>query len=188
LEAQNLNENVTALASLRARTERDIGRHQRAIEHVTAELGRPRSLLVIAVTVVVWMGWNVLAIRLGARPFDPPPFVWLQGLVGLGALLMTSMILTTQNRQTRDFERRAQLELQVNLLAEQKIAKLIALFEELRRDMPTVTNRVDPVADVMQEPVDPHAVLSALEHTFEPESPDEGGGEGAGASGPKKTP
>ncbi|MGD0523918.1 MAG: DUF1003 domain-containing protein [Polyangiaceae bacterium] len=164
-EAQKVNENVTALASLRARTERNIGRHQRAIEHVTAQLGRPRSLWVIAVTVVVWMGWNLVAIRLGARPFDPPPFAWLQGLVGLGALLMTSMILTTQNRQTRDFDRIGQLELQVNLLAEQKIAKLIALIEELRRDMPTVTNRVDPVADVMQEPVDPHAVLSALEET-----------------------
>jgi uncharacterized membrane protein len=75
------------------------------------------------------------------------------------------VVLTTQSRQSHAFEQRAELELQVNLLAEQKIAKLIALVEELRRDMPTVTNRVDPLAEQMKEPIDPHAVLSALEQT-----------------------
>jgi uncharacterized membrane protein len=79
------------------------------------------------------------------------------------------MVLITQSRQSRDQEQRAELELQINLLAEQKIAKLIALVEELRRDLPTVANRVDHVAEVMQEPVDPHAVLSALETALQSE-------------------
>ena len=80
------------------------------------------------------------------------------------ALSMTIAILTTQSRQTRDLDQRAELELQVALLSEQKIAKLIALLEELRRDLPSVANRVDPLADVMQEPVNPHEVLSAFAH------------------------
>jgi uncharacterized membrane protein len=80
---------------------------------------------------------------------------------------MSTMILITQNRQTTHAEQRAQLDLQVNLLAEQKVAKLVALLEELRRDMPSVRDRVDQVAEGMKEPVDPHAVLSALEQTLE---------------------
>ena len=32
--------------------------------------------------------------------------------------------------------------------------------------MPAVPNRVDPIADAMQEAVDPHAVLTALEETM----------------------
>jgi uncharacterized membrane protein len=164
-QTENLNENVAALTSLRARAEREVNRHQRWVERFTAQVGRPRSLYLIGTIATGWMGWNLLAPRMDVRPFDPPPFDWLQGLVGLAALLVTTTILTTQSRQTRDFERRAELELQVNLLAEQKIAKLIALVEELRRDIPSVMNRVDPVADIMQEPVDPHAVLSALERT-----------------------
>ena len=32
--------------------------------------------------------------------FDPPPFIWLQGVVGLGALLTATIVLTKQNRQT----------------------------------------------------------------------------------------
>ena len=76
---------------------------------------------------------------------------------------MTTMVLITQNRQTHDAEQRAQLDLQINLLAEQKVAKLIALLEELRRDLPIVQDRVDRAAEAMTEPVDPHAVLSALQ-------------------------
>jgi uncharacterized membrane protein len=81
---------------------------------------------------------------------------------------MTTMVLTTQNRQAKQAERRAELDLQVNLLSEQKITKVIALFEELRRDMPAVPNRDDPVATAMTHAVDPHDVISALESTFEP--------------------
>ncbi|HEY6458899.1 MAG TPA: hypothetical protein VIY73_02080, partial [Polyangiaceae bacterium] len=38
-------------------------------------------------------------------------------------------------------------------------------------DIPTVENRVDEVAEMMEQPVDPHAVLSALEQTFESPPP-----------------
>lgn len=185
MNGESPNEDVaTLLASLRVRVERNISRHQRWIERFTADIGRPRSLYFFALLAAVWIGYNVLAPRVGARSFDPPPFSWLQGLVGCGALLMTTMILTTQNRQARDFEQRGQLELEISLLAEQKIAKLIALLEELRRDMPIVSNRVDPVAEVMQRPVDPHAVMSALEQ-FDPRPaapPDPGIGSGGHSS------
>ena len=169
--AENVNENVTALTSLRARAEHGVSRHQRRIERFTAVVGQPKTLYLIMTLAVIWSASNVLAERFGLRPWDPPPFAWLQGAVGLGALLMTITILTTQNRQTRHAEERSQLDLQINMLAEQKVAKLIALLEELRRDIPTVRDRVDEVAESMQEPVDPHAVLSALEQTLE-ERPD----------------
>ncbi|MFS8066567.1 MAG: DUF1003 domain-containing protein, partial [Byssovorax sp.] len=58
---------------------------------------------------------------------------------------------------------RSHLDLQVNLLTEQKVAKVIALIEELRRDLPNVVNRQDHLAQRMQEPVNPATVVSALE-------------------------
>jgi len=171
LGAENVNENVAALTSLRARAEHGVSRHQRRIERVTTVVGRPQTLYLIMALAAVWSGSNLLAERFGVRPWDPPPFAWLQGAVGLSALLMTITILTTQNRQTRHADERSQLDLQINMLAEQKVAKLIALLEELRRDIPTVRDRVDELAESMQEPVDPHAVLSALKQTLE-ERPD----------------
>ena len=83
---------------------------------------------------------------------------------------MTSVILITQNRRSAEAEQRAQLDLQVNLLAEQKVAKLISLLEELRRDIPIVRDRVDQVAEAMERPVDARAVLTALQGAIEPQS------------------
>jgi uncharacterized membrane protein len=83
--------------------------------------------------------------------------------LSLGSLLVTIGVLITQNREEKLAEQRAQLSLQVNLLSEQKIAKIIALLEELRGDLPNVRNRYDPEAEVMTEPADPHAVMESLE-------------------------
>jgi uncharacterized membrane protein len=91
----------------------------------------------------------------------------LQGIVGLGAWLTATIVLITQTRQGKLAEQRAQLDLQVSLLAEQKTAKLIALIEELRRDLPNVKDRHDPQAVAMEQATDPHTVLGALEETLE---------------------
>jgi len=84
--------------------------------------------------------------------------------MGLTALLLAIVILATQRRQAELAEHHAHLDLQVNLLAEQKIAKAIALLEELRRDLPAVRDREDQEAKAMAEPADPHAVADALKH------------------------
>ena len=162
-----ISQNVQAIADLQTHAERGVSRYQRSIEAVTRFLGRPLFFYLILTVVFLWIGENLLAQRLHWIEWDPPPFYWLQGSVGLGALLMTTVVLITQNRQGQIAESRAHLDLQVNLLAEQKITKLIALVEELRRDMPNVQNRHDPEAEAMTEAADPHAVLSALEETLE---------------------
>ncbi len=165
---EHVAHSVEALATLHERAQKGVSRHQRAIEVLTATLGRPGSVYFIGTSVASWIAYNLIAPHVGLRRLDEPPFFWLQGALCLGSLFMTAMVLTTQNRQTRHAEQRAQLDLHVNLITEQKIAKLIDLVEELRRDMPTVKNRVDPLADAMKHAVDPHAVISALEDTLEP--------------------
>ena len=164
---EHVSQHVDTIAALHAHAESRVNFHQRAVEKVTAFLGRPLFLNLTLAFVACWVLVNVFSLRFGITRFDAPPFYWLQGLVTLGALLLTIVILITQNRQARLAERRAQLDLQVNLLAEQKIAKLIALVEELRRDMPSVRNRHDPEAEAMQQAADPHAVLEALEEKME---------------------
>ena len=159
-----MSQDVESVAAILARAERRVDRHQRMMEVPTAALGRPRTVYATLLIVAGWVTFNATASRLfGWPPVDPPPFFWLQGTVTLCALLMTTLVLITANRQTRDAEERSHLDLQVNLLAEHKVAKLIALVEELRRDLPMVRDRIDHEADAMQEAVDPHAMLEALE-------------------------
>lgn len=156
------NQSIETLANLHIRMERKVGRHQRAIETVTAFLGRPRFLYFILLFVILWIGVNMALWQEHGTIVDSPPFYWLQGIIGLSALLMTTVVLITQNRQSKMIEQRRQLDLQVNLLVEQKVTKLISLVEELRRDLPQVEDRHDPEAEAMQQTVDPHAVLKTL--------------------------
>ena len=167
-------QDVESVASIRARAEQRLDRHQRMMEVLTAALGRPRTVYVTLSFVVGWVAFNLVMPKLfGWQRIDPPPFFWLQGMVALSALLMTTLVLITANRQTRDAEERSHLDLQVNLLAEHKVAKLIALVEELRRDLPMVRDRIDREADAMQEAVDPQAMLQALERASDTEPPTE---------------
>lgn len=107
--------------------------------------------------------------RLGIAEFDPAPYFWLQGIVGLGALLTATAVLSKQNRLARIEEQRAHLDLKVNLLTEQKTAKLIDLMEELRRDLPNVRDRHDPEAAALQQSMNPELVLAALDERIEPD-------------------
>ena len=165
--SEDVAHNIETIAHIHAEAEHRVGRHQRAIEKLTSALGRPQSLYAIATGVVLWISYNLAAPSLGLTRVDAPPFFWLQGVVSLCALLMTTVILTTQRRQARRTAQRDHLDLQVNLVAEQKIAKLISLIEELRRDLPSVRDRVDPVAQAMTEAVDTNAMVSALERHVE---------------------
>ena len=176
--------NVAAMMGMRHQTELDVGVHQRAIERVTALLGRPMSLYVVLAAVAVWTLANALGQRAGVGVPDPPPFFWLQGLIGLAALLVACLVLITQHRQARLIERRMHLDLQVNLLTEQKSAKLIELIEELRRDLPNVRYRRDSEAEAMQHAAQPLDVVAALDaHTLEAAA--DPIGDDLGASEPK---
>ncbi len=166
--SEHVAQNIETMAHLHADAEHKVGHHQRAIEKITAVIARPQSIYAVVAGAMLWIAYNVAAPPLGLPRIDAPPFFWLQGVVSFSALFMTTMVLTTQKRQARRTAQRDHLDLQVNLIAEQKIAKIISLIEELRRDLPSVRDRLDPVAEAMTEAVDTNAMVSVLEKTLEP--------------------
>ena len=162
-----ISQNVEAILAFYTREEQKISRSQRILETISSFVGRPPFLGSILLFVTFWIVANVFAPQLGWVEFDPPPFAWLQGILSLGALLTATVVLIEQNRLAKLEELRAHLDLQVNLLAEQKTTKLIDLMEELRRDLPMVKDRHDPEAAALQQPTDPHVVLAALDERRE---------------------
>jgi uncharacterized membrane protein len=160
--------NLDAIAKFYEREQSKVPMHQGALERISRFIGQPAYLGCLAVVLIAWISVNTpIHERFLKWQFDPPPFVWLQGLVALTALLNTIIVLIRQERTTRLAERQSHLDLQVNLLSEQKTTKIIQMLEELRRDMPDVRKRYDPEAEEMQMPTDPHAVLKALETQHE---------------------
>lgn len=160
-------QNLQTVVEIHSQKAYELRHPQRLIEWLTAHLGRAGAFYVLLTGIIGWISYNTLALRVGLRCLDQPPFFWLQGFVATTALLISSMVLITQNRQGKLAARRALLDLHINLLAEQKVTKLIALIEELRRDLPSVGDRVDPQADAMSRPIDAQAVINDLEHKVE---------------------
>ena len=158
-----ITQNIESIAAFYKREDQKVTGPQRIVEAISNIVGRPIFLGCIVLFVSLWILANVVARQLGMASFDPPPFFWLEGIVGLGALLITTVVLIRQERLAKLEERREHLDLQVNLLTEQKTTKLIHLFEELRRDLPMVKNRRDPESEAMQQPTDPHRVLAEMD-------------------------
>ncbi len=164
-----IGQSIETIIALHTQAEKDVSRHQRTVETVTGFFDRPAFLYSILLVVALWMGFNSIPRRFSVPRFDPPPFDWLNRSITLSSLLMTTGVLIAQNRQDKLAEQRAQLNLQLNLLSEQKIAKLIALVDELRHDLPQVSDRDDPEAKAMEQPADPHVVLDTLDQTLNKE-------------------
>lgn len=158
----NINQNVEAILAFYAREEQKVSRSQRALEHVSDFLGKPFFLSLILLFVALWILINLFGHYVSLEAFDPPPFHLLSGIIALGALMTSTVVLIKQNRSAKLEEQRAHLDLQINLLTEQKVTKIINLMEELRHDLPMVKDRHDPEVTVLQAPTDPHEVLAAL--------------------------
>ncbi|MFC4454012.1 DUF1003 domain-containing protein [Deinococcus sonorensis] len=160
--AQLIEGNAEINALLRQQAEAGLTNLHRPIERLGALLVRPVFLVVSLTVAVLWVLLNLDLKVVTSRPWDAPPFFWLQGLVGVLSLITTATVLVSQARQAQLAEQRAQLQLQVILLTEQRTAKLIGLLEELRRDLPNVHDRPDLEAEVMQQASSPQAILEAI--------------------------
>jgi uncharacterized membrane protein len=110
-----------------------------------------------------WIGINLHATRL--RPFDPFPFVLLAGILAFETLILTSFVLIRQERMSVRAERRNHLNLQISLLAEKEVTKIIQMLEVLGERFGTVISDdeikelgkdtvVEGIADELREKLD----------------------------------
>ena len=152
--------NIEAISLLHSQEVRDIPAHQRILEAIATFFGRAIFMYSLLVMLALWIFGSFFD---GFLPFNLPPFSWSGQGLDAAALVISTGVLVRQTRQENFAEQRAQLMLQLNLLSEQKIAKIIALLEELRNDLPDVINRHDSEAELMRQAADPIAVLEALQ-------------------------
>jgi uncharacterized membrane protein len=158
-------QSIDAIISLHRQEAKDLPAHQKLLEQISAFFGQPGFLYSLLAGFFCWISGSLL-IHAGFLPPLLPPFQWSQHGLDAAALLISTGVLVRQARQERFAEQRSQLMLQLNLLSEQKLAKVIALLEELRTDLPNVTNRPDLEAQAMQTAADPIEVLDALQENL----------------------
>lgn len=79
---------------------------------------------------VIWISLNIGAVP-SIRPWDPFPFSFLTLVVSLEAIFLSLLVLMTQNRLTKDADKRAHLDLQINMLAEEESTATLQMLEKI---------------------------------------------------------
>jgi uncharacterized membrane protein len=104
---------------------------------------------------VVWFGaWVIVYVRWvqGIRPFDPFPFPLLTLYVSLEAIFLALFVLASQNRLTRQAEKRSHLDLQIDLLAEREMTAMLQLLQDIARHLQVKTTVTpEQLRDLMQK-------------------------------------
>ncbi len=166
---ETVQRNIETIIQLETDRGRAIPTHHRMLERVAASFGQPRFLYGQIIFFSAWWLCSHLS-TLGILPKKFPKFNLRSDGLNVAALLISTGVLVYQSRQEKLAEERSHLMLQIDLLTEQKIVKLISLVEELRRDLPNVRNRQDVEAEEMQQAIDPHALLTALKESLDPDT------------------
>ena len=103
---------------------------QRTIDWVAAFSGSVPFLAMHAAFFTLWIGWNILL-----PPFDPYPFGLLTMAVSLEAIMLSVLVLLSQNRQAAKDHLRDDIEYDVNLKAELEVAHLHEKVDHLNETM-----------------------------------------------------
>jgi uncharacterized membrane protein len=115
-------ENVEMIARLEA----DAANNQGPLHRVSSRISRFTGSAWFVVSHVAWFGVWVVANTRSPNPFDPYPFTFLTFLVSLEAIFLSSFVLISQNQMEQQAHRRAALDLQINLLAEKEMTKVLS--------------------------------------------------------------
>src|SRR3954463_14788030 len=158
----HVEQTVQTIAALHGQHHSRTSRAQRLVHATTRIVGSPIFAGIVTVLLTLWLAINLYQLLIGHLPLDPPPFPWVQTITSVLGFYVMVLILITQRHENRLEETRAQLTLEVAMLAERKNAKIIELLERLRRDHPNATDRMDEDAIAMAQPTNAEAVIEAI--------------------------
>jgi uncharacterized membrane protein len=155
-----LARNIRTLQERRTREEATATLEDRIAGAISRFSGTMQFVYVHVVAYGFWILAN-LGLVPGVPEFDPS-FVILAMVASLEAIFLSTFILITQNRMSAAADRRAELDLQISLLAEHEVTKLAALLSAVAERL-GVQTEVDAEVEELKEDVAPEVVLDEIE-------------------------
>jgi uncharacterized membrane protein len=161
----SLRRNIETLRRRREEEEASARFEQRLAATITRFSGSMRFVYLHVAVYGLWIVANLGWVP-GVRPWDPT-FVVLAMIASVEAIFLSTFILITQNRMAAAADRRAELDVQISLLAEAEITKLVELVSGIaaRMDVPGAEHEE---IEEMKGQVAPEAVLDAIEESAAP--------------------
>ena len=151
--------NISALVSQRDERVRRQGLQDRVADRVTSFTG---SMTFVYLHLLLFGGWILVNLGWTPLPRFDPSFVVLAMAASVEAIFLSTFVLITQNRMAAVADRRAELDLQVSLLAEHEVTRLIRLTSAIA-DRLGIDEAGDPELDELRQDVQPERVLDTIE-------------------------
>src|SRR5580700_2452180 len=122
--------NIEAIAKL----EQDALERRTAAERISEAIARfIGSVAFLLLQILLVLAWSAINLDLipGVKPFDPFPFGILALVISSESVVLTIFVLISQNRMTRQADRRSHLDLQVGMLAEQELTAMLQMQHKI---------------------------------------------------------
>ena len=155
-----LEQNIRTIAYLRLQASRARGLQERLADAITTFSGR----IVFVYVHMVWFGlWILLNTgRFGVHTFDPFPYGLLTMIVSLEAIFLSTFVLISQNRFSEEAEGRANLNLQIGLLTEHEVTRVLQMLDAIQDKLGIDNDEDSELAD-LEVQTKPEDVLAEIE-------------------------
>lgn len=133
-QSEKVKQHKEIVESFKARSDRNRSWTERLADNLSAIFGSVEFILLNFLWFGTWIAWNTELIP-GAVPFDPFPFGLLTMIVSLEAIFLSLFILVSQNRASKVDDLREEVDLNINLLTEQEVTKLLHMVDDIHRHL-----------------------------------------------------
>jgi len=159
-----IERNIRTIIQLRLKAARERSLQDRIADAITSFSGRMVFVYVHVVWFVAWILLNTG--RLGVRSFDPFPYGLLTMVVSLEAIFLSTFVLISQNRLSKEVERRADLDSHIGLLTEHELTRVLQMLDAIQDKMGIESYGDSELADLEME-TRPEDVLAEIERLQE---------------------
>lgn len=164
-----LERNIRTLVERRRDEESAITRQEKLVGAITGFIGSMGFVYAHVLVFGVWIAANLFGMP-GISRFDPQ-LVHIATLASVEAIFLSTFVLITQNRMAAAAHKRAELDLQISLLTEYELTKLIAVVVAMAERL-GVKTEVDEQLEELKQDVAVDTVLDKIESADERAQPD----------------
>jgi uncharacterized membrane protein len=129
-ESRAVAESVAEVAELGQRERQNIGLSEHIAHRVTLLSGTMVFVVLHIIWFTVWIALN--SGLFGFEPFDEFPFTFLTMIVSLEAIFLSVFVLITQNQLGRESDRRAKVDLEINVIAEREVTEALKALKSIQ--------------------------------------------------------
>jgi uncharacterized membrane protein len=160
IPAVTIQKNIETILAL----EKEAVQSRSTAEHIADKITTFAGSTPFIIFHAVWFGgWILVNGRIisGIVPFDPFPFSFLTLVVSLEAIFLTLLVLMSQNRMTKEADKRAHLDLQINMLDEQETTIILRMVQKIGKHLGL--EEMDESVKDLSEETDINRVAKTLE-------------------------